>query len=316
VWNELQDKQNWLQDEIGKRDKALRKQEVIEQQMAQALEKKEQYLKELRKEQADVDSFDRFSILNMFFSLLGKIEEKREREILELAAVEAKYREIEKILIDLEKDSDQVRMELQKVEWQNLEEEMQKLKQEKKKWISENDLKAAKKLEEKNEEKTNVKAYIREIEDVLAANKDAILALEEALKSLNDAHGYSSWDTFFGGGAIVTALKHSELDASEEAIHRAQIALQRLQTELLDLHEIKADCLAVENSSFVTFADYFFDDIFSAWAVHSEIDAAIDRVEDTISKLEEMELQLMNMQLAYQRNLDEVDVEIRSILQM
>ena len=193
---------------------------------------------------------------------------------------------------------------------------MARLKQEKQQWIRKNDFITAKKIEENYEEKTALNAYIREIEEAISANKDAVKALEEALKSLNDAHGYSSWDTFFGGGLRATALKHSELDASEEAIHRAQLSLQRFQTELMDLNKIEVDSIVIEKEGFLTFADYFFDDIFSAWAIHSEIDTAKNRVEDTITKLEEIARQLEDLLLEYQQRGNKVEEEIHRLLKL
>ena len=316
MWDSLQAKQNWLQDQILKRDKALRKQEMIEHQISQAFERKELYLKELKKEQGDVDRLNRFSIMNLLLGLTGKIDEKREKELLELAAIEAKFREVEKIIIDLEKDKLQIQAELQKGEWQRLEEELAKLKEEKQQWMRENDFITANKIEENYEEKTALTAYSRGIREAISANKDALQALEEALNSLKDAHGYSSWDTFFGGGLLATALKHSELDASEEAIHRAQLSLQRFQTELMDLNDIEVDSIVIEKEGFLSFADYFFDDIFSAWTIHSEIDTAIKRVEDTMNRLEEIAKQLQVLLLENQQRLEKVEEEIHHLLKL
>ncbi|MCY1182223.1 hypothetical protein D9M73_227730 [compost metagenome] len=43
--------------------------------------------------------------------------------------------------------------------------------------------------------------------------------------------------------------------------------------------------LHIETDGFVKFADYFFDDIFSAWSVHSKISTAreqVSRVQDDV----------------------------------
>lgn len=47
-----------------------------------------------------------------------------------------------------------------------------------------------------------------------------------------------------------------------------------------------AENLSVERDSFVTFADYIFDDIFSAWTTHSKINNSIDHINETIRGLE------------------------------
>lgn len=91
----------------------------------------------------------------------------------------------------------------------------------------------------------------------------------------------STWDTFLGGGLIVTMMKHDDLDKSESALHEAQLNLERFEAELSDVQNGAIDELIVERGSFVTFADYFFDDIFSEWSIHNRINDSLSKVENT-----------------------------------
>lgn len=313
--NRLQERQVVLKQEINKRDKKLRNQQELGKQLENALQRKQSYLIELKGEQKDVDNLDHFSILNMIRTWTGKQDEIREKELSELAVAEAKFREVEKMLIDLEKDMQSNERELQKLEWKSLDSEWEQLRKEKEQWIIQNNKEAARKLEELYEEKIIIDSYLHEIKEAHIAGEKAIIELNRALNSLSSAEGYSTWDTFFGGGIIATAVKHSKLNESEDAIHVAQLALQRFQSELLDVQHIKVEALMVERDSFVTFADYVFDDIFSAWSTHSKIQSSIGRIESTISELQQMCHQLTVIQDESEWKQQEVEQSIQQIIE-
>lgn len=315
MWEKLQERQSVLKLEINKRDKAKRKLHTLKEQLETALHKKQEYWKRLKEEQKDVEDLDGFSILKMVRTWTGKQDEIREKELGELAAVEAKYREIEKTVTDLEQDIADNERELDQVNWESIDVEWEKLIKEKEQWIFENKQEQASRLEELYEQKTFLATNIREITEAISAGNEAKIALRRALKSLEGAKDYSTWDTFLGGGLIATSLKHSKLDESEDAIHAAQHSLQRFQTEMLDIQHIKADNLSVGRDSFVTFADYVFDDIFSAWSTHSKINNSIDRMNDTLRDITNISDQLREQLKVNQDKLYNIEIEIAQIIE-
>ncbi|MFJ7827938.1 hypothetical protein [Psychrobacillus sp. NPDC096623] len=315
MWEKLQQHQSILKMEINKRDKVKRKQQKLEEQLETALQKKQEYWTRLKEEQKDVDDLDGFSILKMVRTWTGKQDEIREKELAELAAVEAKYREIEKTVTDLAQDIDFNERELYQASWESIDIEWEKLIKEKEQWIFGNNQEQAPRLEKLYEQKAFLGTSIREIKEAITAGNEAKIALKRALKSLEGAKDYSTWDTFLGGGLIATSLKHSKLDESEDAIHTAQRSLQRFHTELLDIQQIKADNLSVGRDSFVTFADYVFDDIFSAWSTHSKINNSIDRLNHTLRDLANISDQLQNQLKLDQDNLHNVEIEIVQIIE-
>lgn len=315
MWEKLQERQSILKMEISTRDKVKRKQQTLEEHLEIALHKKQEYWTRLKAEQKDVEDLDRFSILKMVRTWTGKQDEIREKELGELAAVEAKYREIERTVIDLEQDLKDVEIELDQAKWESIDIEWDRLIKEKEQWIFENKQEEASLLEKLYEQKTFLATSIHEITEAISAGSEAKIALRRALKSLKGAKDYSTWDTFLGGGLIATSLKHSKLDESEEAIHAAQRSLQRFHTELLDIRQIKADNLSVGRDSFVTFADYVFDDIFSAWSTHSKISNSIDRINQTLSDLADISNQLQEQLKADQDKLYNVEIKIVQIIE-
>ena len=311
----LQERQSILKMEIIKRDKVKRRQQTLGEQLEIALHKKQEYWTRLKEEQKDVENLDGFSILKMVRTWTGKQDEIREKELSELASIEAKYREMEKTVTDLEQDIAEIESELDQADWESIDNEWETLMKEKERWIYGNKQEEAARLEELYEQKTFLISSIREITEAISAGNEAKIALRRALKSLEGAKDYSTWDTFLGGGLIATSIKHSKLDESENAIHAAQRSLQRFHTELLDIQQIKADSLSVERDSFVTFADYIFDDIFSAWSTHSKINNSIEHMNQTLSDLTNTSDQLQEQLKQDQDMLYKVETEIIQIIE-
>lgn len=315
MWGKLQERQSMLKMEINKRDKVKRKLQTLEEHLEIALHKKREYWTRLKEEQKDVEGLDRFSILKVVRTWTGKQDEIREKELGELAAIEAKYREIEKTVTDLEGDLADIESELEQANWELLDMEWEKLIKEKEQWIIINNQEQASNLEQLYEQKTFFTTNIREITEAITIGNEAKIALNRALKSLEGAKDYSTWDTFLGGGLIATSLKHSKLNESEDAIHAAQRSLQRFHTELLDIQQIKAENLSVERDNFVTFADYVFDDIFSAWSTHSKINNSIDRMIQTLRDLADISDQLKEQLKSDQNMLYNVELDIVQIIE-
>ncbi|WP_411747066.1 hypothetical protein [Psychrobacillus psychrotolerans] len=315
MWGKLQERQAVLKTEIINRDKVKRKHQTLTEHLEVALHKKQTYWSRLKKEQKDVENLDGFSILKVVRTWTGKQDEIREKELSELATIEAKYREIEKTVTDLEQDIVDIERELDQARWKSIDMEWETLMKEKEGWIYGNKQLEAARLDELYDQKTFLTSSSREITEAISAGHEAKIALRRALKSLEGAKDYSTWDTFLGGGLIATSLKHSKLDESENAIHAAQRSLQKFQTELLDIQQINAENLSVERDSFVTFADYIFDDIFSAWSTHSKINNSIDHINETISSLEHTTVQLEEQLKEDQDMLYNMGIEIAKIIE-
>ncbi|MEK5208627.1 hypothetical protein [Psychrobacillus sp. FSL H8-0510] len=315
MWGKLQERQAVLKTEIINRDKVKRKHQTLTEHLEVALHKKQTYWSRLKKEQKDVENLDGFSILKVVRTWTGKQDEIREKELSELATIEAKYREIEKTVTDLEQDIVDIERELDQARWKSIDMEWETLMKEKEGWIYGNKQVEAARLDELYDQKTFLTSSSREITEAISAGHEAKIALRRALKSLEGAKDYSTWDTFLGGGLIATSLKHSKLDESENAIHAAQRSLQKFQTELLDIQQIKVENLSVERDSFVTFADYIFDDIFSAWSTHSKINNSIDHINETISSLEHTTVQLEEQLKEDQEMLYNIGIEIAKIIE-
>ncbi|WP_345545059.1 hypothetical protein [Microbacterium jejuense] len=128
----------------------------------------------------------------------------------------------------------------------------------------------------------------REIAEAVDALRAAKAALDEALQRLDSAGGWSTYDTFFGGGFVADMIKHSNLSEATDGFTEVNRALERLSTELADLGGSTVD--GVEISDTLAVFDVLFDNILSDWMVMdriSEARASAERLDDRLTQLAE-----------------------------
>ena len=93
----------------------------------------------------------------------------------------------------------------------------------------------------------------------------APLLFAPAIRQLGTRRCIMLGAVLFGGGLITDLAKYSKLDEAQSRINELQSDLNRYRAELADVM-LQAD-IQVDIGDFLRFADYFFDDVFSSWAV-------------------------------------------------
>lgn len=284
-WKQLQKEQEMIHAQLRTVSRLSEQKILIEKQIEHAQQETFKHSKALNQIRLKLDKLEGFSFMNMFRTWTGQQDELRAEKIDKAAILELKINEAKKMEVDLTDDLRQINTKLTQMNEQELQEALSQLNTKKKDYLQIHKPEQAKMLEQLAHEEMLTKQLMSEIKEAEEAGEAALTKLGQAAESLHSANGYSTWDTFFGGGLMATHLKHDALDESENYLHNAQIALQRFQNELLDVQDMSTKSLAVETDGFVKFADYFFDDIFSAWSVHSKISTAreqVSRVQDDV----------------------------------
>lgn len=123
-----------------------------------------------------------------------------------------------------------------------------------------------------------------EVNEAVVAAATALKALGEARNSLSSAGSWSTYDTFFGGGVIASAVKHRRLDDAAAIVARVQRALLRLNAELADLRQPARPQVQLPSSTLQAL-DVWLDNPFSDWMVHRRIKASIASIERTSSSV-------------------------------
>ncbi|MBD3941662.1 hypothetical protein IF188_08140 [Microbacterium sp. NEAU-LLC] len=129
----------------------------------------------------------------------------------------------------------------------------------------------------------------REIAEAVDALRTTRAALDEARTKLDSAGGWSTYDTFFGGGFVADMIKHSNISEATHAFTEVNRALERLSTELADIGASGLDGVAISESLAVF--DVLFDNILSDWMVMdriSEARADAEELDDRLARLAEV----------------------------
>ena len=272
------------QDSVGAKYKELCAQREA---VAAKLKKLE---KARRAEQADVDRLERGSLAAFFYQVIGRMDEKLDKEREEAYAARVKADAASRELASIDADLQRCRTRLDQLEGcdcryrEALAAKVQALKA--------GGGPAAQELMECETRIEGIRLRKKELKEALDAGKAALHTTDEVLESLDSAEGWSTWDVM-GGGLGVDLAKYDRLDEAQEQVERLQVQLRRFKTELADV-EINAD-LQVTVDGFMRFADYFFDNLFTDWAVLDHISQAQEQVKDTRKQIKRVLSRLKRM---------------------
>ncbi len=133
----------------------------------------------------------------------------------------------------------------------------------------------------------------KETLEAVNAGKQALQSLYAAREKLGSARNWGIYD-MLGGGLISTMIKHSKMEDASGLMEQAKRDLHIFQRELRDI-QVSFD-LRMEISSFLSFADFFFDGLVADYLVQSRIAEAREQVQDAIDYVEPI-LELLRKQL-------------------
>lgn len=129
----------------------------------------------------------------------------------------------------------------------------------------------------------------QEIYEAIQAGEAALSSLQNAREKLGSAKNWGIWD-MVGGGFVSSLIKHSRMDDAQEYMEEAGQNLRRFEKELQDvsLSDAFSRNSSMDISSFLRFADSFFDNMFLDFYVQSQINQACDAVENAIRQVEDI----------------------------
>lgn len=234
-------------------------------------------------EQKDVDRLEGFSLRGLFWSILGKKEEKLQAEREELLAATLKHGLVQSELASLQAQLGE--LERQRAELAGASDEIARLLGEKERWLQEHGGPAGESLFKMSEQAGRYQELSRELDEAIAHGNEALVLIDLVLDSLKSAGNWGTFD-MFGGGLLATAMKHGKIDTAKKQLEEAQGALLRFQHELEDV-ELQLDAAEIDMSGFSKFGDYFFDGLIFDWSVQSKIKRSREAVEQTRAQLVE-----------------------------
>lgn len=280
-----------LWEQVAEKKVADTKYQELQAQRKSVSWRVRQLEKEKESEQADVDRLERGSLAAFFYQMVGRMDEKMDKEQQEAYAARVRYDAAARELASI--DADLARLEARLKGLSGCEQRYQDALMERFREIKATNSPAAQELMESESRVVDLKLRRREIREAIQAGKKALKRTEAVLESLDSARGWSTMD-LIGGGVWSDLAKYDHLDEAQEQVEQLQVDLRRFKTELADV-EINAD-IQVTVEGFLRFADFFFDNLFTDWEVRDHIDQSIEQVKDTrrqiqrvLDKLERME---------------------------
>ena len=226
--------------------------------------------------------------------IMGNLDERLEKERSELYAAALRYDSARQELHAVEADLAARREELSLLG--NCEAEYDRLLEARARELRQDPQSpAARRLLALEERQAQLASREKELQEAIQAGYNALSDISSIESALSSAEGWGTWDVF-GGGLISDMAKYSHLDDAQQQINGLQRSLSRFRTELADV-DIRTG-IQIEVDSFLRFADYFFDNIFTDWAV-------LDRIRHTQSQIHEVDGSVRTILSRLERDLEQ-----------
>lgn len=260
-------------------------------------------------EQEDVERLEGGSLAAFFYSVVGKMDEKldKERQEAYMASVkfDAAVRQLETVEYEIEKNEKELE------ELQGCEERYEQLLKEKLEILKSASGSVATEILQLEESILHINNQKREIEEAVSAGDQALKVAKDVQSSLRSADGWSTFD-ILGGGWIASMAKHEHLDEAQHKVELLQIKLRKFRTELADV-KISAD-MKVSIDGFTRFADFFFDGLFMDWMVADQISQSQKQVALTTLQIEEAIERLEKLQVKAEKDKEHLQKQLEELV--
>lgn len=273
---------------------AARKQEVealVERltiQQAQ-LQTQEEALRNARlAEQADVDRLEGRSLSAFFYNVTGKREEKLEKERREAYEAIRKHEETVRELDHLTADLNAHREELGRLRQAAV--RYDQLIEEKARLLVRVNYPASHRILALEEEIARLEGSKKELREAIAAGEAALEQAGLAAKELGSAESWSTVD-MIGGGFLSDMVKYDAMNKAKRNMEQLETDLRRFRGELSDVGSYFPQ-VDIQVGDFLQFADFFFDNIFTDWAVYDRIRNAQNQVGQVFDQLQALSRRL------------------------
>ncbi|MGM9974715.1 MAG: hypothetical protein ACI33K_11820 [Clostridiaceae bacterium] len=283
----LQEEIKVLDNKKATEEKALEEQKIKQKEMED----------NLYYEQLDVEKLEKQSLSRLLAKLTGSYDDKYHKEYREYTEARVKYNDICYIVKEMEDKVQELRSEIFKLQSSH-----KALKERIYRDYPEGQA-AARAI---NEEKQRLYRQRKELSEAMEAVKSVYELADDAYRAYDKAEGWSTVDTFFGGGFLSDMAKYSNIDDADEAVRRMNGAAHRLEKELKDVNLAFDGYIDTIDSS-SRFFDIAFDNIFSDWSIRDRIGGNLEQLEGYMNRLASLEERLNSELKSIDNKLKDLD---------
>ena len=259
---------------------------------------------------ADIEKLEGRSLANYFYQVIGRLDDKLDKERREAYEARVKLDAAERELEGIRRDLSDVQTQLSKARTAGylLEQELKRRQAE----LRTSGTETGEKILALEQNIAQLEARKKEIREAVSAGRRAKSICDRILGELDSADGWNTWDIIGGGGIITHMAKHGHLDDAQANVMALQGMLRKFKTELADIN-IQAN-MQVNVDGFLRFADYFFDGLFADWAVGDRISESQSSVMSVRYKIEQAMNKLTSMDQAADKQITALKAKIEELV--
>ncbi|MCL2575549.1 MAG: hypothetical protein FWE33_03860 [Defluviitaleaceae bacterium] len=248
--------------------------------------KVDELLRAYEKEKKDVDRLVGESFSSFIFRLIGRYEDKLDKEqreeieaklaydkaVSELAHYEAEHKELHGRVSTIQADEAAFKKEIER----------------RRKIVAQADIAKYTSIEA---EYAEIVARRIEVMDASNIAKRAMDAAKIATRFFEKARGWATFDVWTRGGLLTHVAKYDNIDNAEAAFNDMSNNLSRLRNELKDIHGLKISHILDREqiSSCQRAVDFWFDNIFTNLSVRGKIVNNAEIVTSAMKSIEEVQ---------------------------
>jgi hypothetical protein len=255
-------------------------------------------------EERDVQRLEGLSLTRVLAALRGSREDRLARERAEAEAAGYRVAEAVARLEALDREDEQLAARLDRLA--PAEAEYTAALAGKERWLAGDGDDRAPALAALAEEAGRLADDLREVEEARDAAIAAGAALDRLARVLESASGWSTVDTFLGGGMLASAVKHNRLDSAARLAAQADRALVVLRDELADVPGMRHGDLSARVDGLTQFVDIWFDNIFTDLAVGR-------RISDSRRNVAACRSRVVNLLTALDRRRERAEARLQAI---
>ena len=263
-------------------------------------------------ERRDVAVLEGRSLAAFFYTLTGRMDEKRSEERKEYYAARVKYdaarRELDAIEMDIEVTEEDLS------DLADCEERYARAIEKKRLAIEQADDPRSRDFLEKEQALNRLQCQEKELEEAIAAGTNVLRIASDVLNSLRSVENLGYLDRL-GHNRLMDMAKNETLDDAQKNVEALQVALQKFNKELTDIPS--RDSLQGSIDRMLKFSDDFFENLFMDATVPQRLRQSYAQVEQALDPalgiLRQLQSRLEEVRHKQARSKAEVDALILEV---
>ncbi|MDF2906745.1 MAG: hypothetical protein K0R34_2066 [Herbinix sp.] len=309
MYQEINQQLEEAHQQVFRRNKLSAMLEELRGQQKELVKQVEELKSTLDQENEDVEKLEAKSLTHLFYSVLGKLGEQVEKERREALAARLKY---DQAVSELEQVMHQITLQEEEfAKYRDSQRTYDSLFEKKKEHMLHSHSSTGEQILQLTQELGVANNNQSEIDEAIRAGEEVSSHINRALKSLDSAEGWGTWD-LLGGGLVSDLMKHSHIDEAKGQAEVIQRKLSQFRAELADVR-IQND-IHFETDGFGKFADFFFDGLIADWCMQSRITESMGSFENVRRQVDSVLNRLQSMKEAEKAHIAELQRKINDMI--